>query len=296
MPPARFSAIAGLLACCIAFNLAATGHGAQTYTGGTYLQDFNSLANATPPISWSNDNKLAGWYILNAGSIAGNNFRDTGTWSAAIAYNYGLGGGANATPWSFGNSSGDRALGSIESDNSGDRVLAMVLANNSGQRFNSFTLTYDGEQWRDGGSTSVTNKLVFDYAVTSSASLNSDPLAFLQANNTIGYTAMSALDFISPIAVGTGAGGALDGNSAANCVADITATVSSGFEWPAGDLLVLRWWSNNNNGSDHGMAIDNVRFVATPEPSGASLILLGLAALTRKRYKPMRVKNTVPHG
>ena len=48
--------------------------------------------------------------------------------------------------------------------------LGMRFTNNTGQTLASFTLTYDGEQWRDGGAaTPVAQSLLFSYKTTNGA-------------------------------------------------------------------------------------------------------------------------------
>jgi hypothetical protein len=95
-------------------------------------------------------------------------------------------------------------------------------------------------------------------------------------------TFVPAAAFTAPVNGGTAA--TLNGNLAANRVADITATVT-GISWAPGTDLWLRWsdiqaahGSPSVNDDDDGLAIDNVRFSAiTPEPTG--LMLLGAGAL-----------------
>lgn len=118
-------------------------------------------------------------------------------------------------------------------------------------------VTYDGEQWRNGGNTSP-HSLTFDYRVGPSVALT-DP----------GYTAESSLDFTGPIATATAA--ALDGNNPANRVAGIFAKVKVG-SWAPAEQLMLRWSDINDTGNDHGLAIDNFSFSAIPEPSSTAAI------------------------
>jgi hypothetical protein len=38
---------------------------AISYTGTTYTQDFDSLANSGATVAWTNDSTLAGWSLFN---------------------------------------------------------------------------------------------------------------------------------------------------------------------------------------------------------------------------------------
>ena len=67
----------------------------------------------------------------------------------------------------------------------------------------------------------------------------------------------------------------LDGNLAANRVADITHTVS-GINWAPGTQLWIRW---RDQFTHDGIAIDNVRFTATAVPEPSAFLLLASALL-----------------
>ncbi|HMN42437.1 MAG TPA: hypothetical protein PKE29_16475 [Phycisphaerales bacterium] len=270
---------------CVAGLIAAASSSAAiaqqvSYVSGTYTQDFDTLATSGTTNAWTNGTTVGaeGWYSV-FGSSSSNTTRDTGT-TAATVYRGETGSGTAGALYSFGvagaNALTDRALGALASG-SFENTLALVIRNDGSAAFDSFTLTFDGEQWRNGNNLTQ-QTLVFDYSVLSSAPV----LADLEAANITGYTAHSALDFTGPIATATA--GALDGNLAANRVAGITSTVSASV--PVGSYLVLRWWDNNDPGNDHALALDNIAFSATyvPTPGAPALLGLGgLAALRRRR-------------
>ena len=144
--------------------------------------------------------------------------------------------------------------------------IGFRISNNAGTTLTDFTLTYDGEQWRNGGS-GTANALRFAYSLTATTA---------DWTNAPGFTSVSALDFVAPV-VGTTAA-SVDGNSAGK-VAGITATVS-GLSWTPGTDLWLRWKDLSDPGADDGLGIDNLSFsanVSVPEPS--SMALFGLASV-----------------
>jgi hypothetical protein len=84
-------------------------------------------------------------------------------------------------------------------------------------------------------------------------------------------------DFTSPVASTTA--GAVDGNVAGR-VGNL-GLAATGLNWESGQTLWLRWSDRNDNGNDHGLAIDDLSFAVTPipEPGTWGLMLAGLAAV-----------------
>lgn len=258
--------------------LAGVANAAFLYNGGSYTQNFNALDGVDT--TWTNDTLLTGWYAFKTGSTGTGGTRDNTT-SAVTAYVLGSGSTNSGALFSFGSTSAtDRALGSTASGTPGDFVYALVLQNNTGSAFTSFTLGYNGEQWRDGGATTpVAQSLIFDYTVVTGTFATS----VLSASNTTGYTSPGAgWDFTSPVFTNTGAGAAVDGNVAGR-VNGLGGSRS--LTWNPGEYLVLRWWDDNNTGNDHGLAIDDLSFSATavPEPTTMGALALGLLALRRRK-------------
>jgi len=247
--------------------------GAISYTtsGGTIIESFDSLANAGTNVAWANDSTLPGWSLFRQDAALG---------SAAItAYNTGTGSSNTGSFYSFGASaSAERALGGVASGGayfgspaSGNVAgwVAVAIVNDTGGLLDEFDVEFDGEQWRNGGNTS-TQTMVLEYGFGASFSA------------VASWTAPGgAFDFTSPIASATA--GALDGNAPANRTADLGGAIGS-LSWADGDTLWIRWIENNDTGNDHGLAIDNFSFSATPEPATMSLLVIGgLAALRRRR-------------
>ncbi|HYD01269.1 MAG TPA: hypothetical protein VEB22_08590 [Phycisphaerales bacterium] len=245
------------------------------YSTGNYTQDFDSLPNSgsnTVTWAWSNNSTIPGWYNFS-GSSSSNTIRESTTTNSTAIHRVDAGTSTTGGLFSYGTlNATDRALGHIASG-SFESVTLLVIQNTNAFDLVSFTLSYDGEQWRN-ANTSV-NSLVFDFTVLNALPTGADVVA----SNVAGFTAVPALDFASPVIGGTAT--ALDGNLPANRTAGINATVNVTVQ--PGQYLVMRWWDNNDPGNDHGLAIDNVSFSAVPTPGAAALVGLGLLAAGRRR-------------
>ena len=251
--------------------------------GSAYTENFDGLPKDAPAgasietvytSGWQDDTttvagtrvSVPGWYLYHPLTPAENGFNDH--------QRLRFGPGANTGSfWAFGSSATvtDMALGSVGSatvaaDNT-PMFIALRLTNTTGVTLTSFTVTYDGEEWRDGQSAAA-ETLTFDYSTTAVAG---------DWFTTGVFVANSALNFTSPVFSGTVAtGAAVDGNTA-GLTAGITSTVN-GLSWAPGTDLWLRWSDNSLAGAaDDGLAIDNFRFSAVPEPSG--VLLMGISAM-----------------
>lgn len=237
----------------------------------TYSQSFDSLANSgSSAVAWTNDSTLQGWSLFNAAGAA-----ITG------GYLVGTGSANNGSFYSFGSAaSSDRALGGAGSGGAyfGSPLagavagyIALALTNDSGAAFDSFTINFDGEQWRNGGNTAAqAMTLQYGFGATFGAV-------------TTWTSAGTAFNWSSPVATASAA--AVNGNTT-GLVANVGGTVTT--NWASGDTLWVRWVENNDNANDHGLAIDNLSLSvsAVPEGDGLALALSGLAlmgTLARRR-------------
>lgn len=263
----RFGAsIISLCALAGAFNPL---HAAINYStaGGTISEDFDTLANTGTP-AWTNDSTLSGWSL----------FRQPAPGTAITTYATGTGSSNTGSFYSFGAASTtERALGGVASGGayygspaSGAIAgwMAVAILNDTGLELDEFDVEFDGEQWRNGGNTSA-QTMVLEFG-------------FGNTFDTVGsWTAPGGtFDFTSPTVGSTAA--ALDGNDGANRSADLGGVVSS-LNWADGDTLWIRWVEVNDTGNDHGMAVDNFSFSATPEPATLTLLGLGALAVMRRR-------------
>jgi hypothetical protein len=287
-----------LVACAFAagcFFVSTRSHAAVIYStpGSTYTQTFDSLPTAPTNVSiqattpWKDDDingvtatqvSIPGWYLYHplipTGGETGTNghqrFRiGTGSSNTGSFYGYGIA-GVNAVT--------DRALGDLGSTTlasnppgNQDMVTGLLLTNNNAYSLTEFTVTYTGEQWRQNGNT-VSDSIFLSY-------FNGDGTTF---DNGPAFTSLPTGTFTSPVVGAVAA--TLDGNAAANRITGITATVS-GIFWTPGTSLMIRWNDLQIAANDHGLAIDDVTFTATPEPGTVGLLLGAtlLSGLRRRR-------------
>lgn len=256
----------------------------------TYSQSFNTLPNTPENVSlgnspngWTNDTaapaagqfSIVGWHIFHALTPA------EGGADGHQRVRVGPGNNSTGSFYSFGPTGGnvDRALGVLASNTlgaaGGNQYWGMRLTNNTGQVLDTFTLGYDGEQWRDGGNaTPITETTTVQYSTTA-ASIQDTPA----------YTnAPATLNFVSPVFANTTSGAAVDGNGAGKTtIAPVSVT---GVNWQPGADLWIRWVDVNVAGNDHGMAIDAVSFSASvPEPTSATALLAAGAAFAARRRR-----------
>lgn len=192
-----------------------------------YSQNFDTLAVSGTGNIWTDDSTISGWYATRTLYNAG-----TGSSNTGALYSFGTG---TAT---------ERALGSVASGGTGTMYYGGRFVNDTGAAVTSLTVTYTGEQWRDGGNaTPVAQQIEFSYQISTTVT----------SLTTGTWTDVDLLDFVSPTFTATA--GALDGNAAAN-----RTTLSQTFavNIPAGFEIMIRWQDINNAGNDHGLAVDDL--------------------------------------
>ena len=192
-----------------------------SFTGTTYLQDFNSLTSAGGSASLP-----IGWLSSESGPSANTSYAaNTGGLNTGDTYSYGT--------------DADRAFGGLRSGSLVPTIGAKIQ-NNSGVLISSLAISYRGEQWRL-GSTGRNDRLDFQY------SLDATSLT------TGTWSDADGLDFIGPIS--SGATGAKDGNDPSNYV-EYNFTLN-GLSIPANSSFYIRWLDQDAAGADDGLSIDN---------------------------------------
>ena len=224
------------------FSLTAFGQSSTiTFGGGTYKQDFNTLATTGTANTWENNSTIPGWFL----------FRQPAPGTAITAYAAGTGSSNTGSFYSFGASgNSERALGGVGSGggyfgspSSGNVAgwIAVCFTKTSGSTINSATVGFDGEQWRNGGNTTA-QTMVFEYGF--GATFEAVPLWTAPGNN---------FDWTSIVNTGTSA--PIDGN-ATGLVAGRGGELTA-LNWANGQTIFFRWREVNDAGNDHGLAIDN---------------------------------------
>ena len=152
--------------------------------------------------------------------------------------------------------------------------IAVAVQNVTGGTLSQFTVSFNGEQWRNSGNPSLAQQtMVLEYGFGTT-------FAAVSSWTTPGGN----FDWASPVATATA--GAVDGN-AAGLVNNRGGTVT-GLSWADTDTLWIRWIERNDSDNDHGLAIDDFSITAVPEPTTwAGLIFGGLFCGTQviRRYR-----------
>ena len=237
--------------------------GQVSFSSGTYTQNFDGLAATTAASNtWSNNSTLTGWHLFNSAS------------SAITSYGAETGSSGNATYNSYGASSGgtERALGSqgsggaywgSPSSGSIGGWMAIQITNGSGGTLNSFTVGFDGEQWRkENNATAQTMVLEYGFGSTFA-----------------GVTTWTApggnFDWASPVTGATTAA-AVNGNVAG--LASSRGGTVTGLTWTTSQTLWIRWVERNDASNDHALAIDNFSFTASASATPSIAISNGTIA------------------
>jgi T5SS/PEP-CTERM-associated repeat protein len=230
-------------------------------SSGTYTQNFNSLERNGSTAEWRDNFTLDGWYA--AQTLAPTNITtyrvSNGSDSTGGLYDF----GAHSDP--------ERALGSLASNPTGDIAFGLSFSNDTPNTVSNFTVTYTGEQWRNGSQN--TNTLTFWYRL--SASALTDP----QPGTLTGWTEVTNLDFVSPL---TGGGGvSVDGNAPANRHT-FAGVLVPGLVLAPGQNVFFRWRDLNDPNEDQGLGVDDltVSFSPLPQITSATFTANGFVQIT----------------
>ncbi|MFM9051053.1 MAG: beta strand repeat-containing protein, partial [Bacteroidota bacterium] len=213
-----------------------------------YTQDFNGLPStgSTGMTGFG----LGPYYLstpaVNAANLNGWQHTSVGGTSVDVVFGIDNGGSSAGGVKSYGvTGSGNRALGSLATGSSVP-CFGAVFVNNTSGPLTTITLSYTGQQWRNGGS-GTPNNLSFSYAIGS------------QNISSGVFSTEASLGFQNPISGGSAVN--LDGTQPANQV-PVNSTITLNSNWMPGETLAIRWTDNNDAGNDEGMAIDDLSFSA----------------------------------
>lgn len=247
----------------IALSAAATP---VSYTGGSYSQNFNGLAGSFPlsyPSGWE------GFRYAGIGTV--------GQPLSLMVTNFSLDGRMNFARNPALNPS-DLALGAA-ADPFTSPVFGVQLINQSSTAFGSISLGGVGEEWNNGRSSAVVDRLVFEY------SFNASSVVDFSAT-WIALSSMDVVEVNNPDGFPT----QLDGNLPANR-SSLFGTIAAA--WSPGTTLSLRWRNNDDPDFDAFLAVDDFRLEATPVPEAtpiaASAVLASLVGWQIRRIRSRRI-------
>ena len=246
-----------------------------TVSMGSTSQNFDTLITGGTNQPWINDTTLTlddstlnGWSLFTYTNVAIGD------------YNAGAGGSNTGKFYSFGTGTNtERALGGVASANTyfgnpGPAAgavagyITFAATNNSPSTLGKFTLGFDGEQWRNGGSSNATpgvaQTMGFEYGFGAT---------FSEVGNWL--TPGGNFDWASPV-FGTVTAAAVDGNVAGRVSA--RGGTINGLSWATGETLWLRWIERNDANNDHGLAIDNFSLSWETAPPAKDLIWTPISA------------------
>ena len=205
--------------------------------GGTYTQDFNSLAP-----SGTSSTVPTGWHFLETGTNGNLTFAaGNGSSNAGDTYSYG------------GSGSAERAFGSLRS-NALIPCFGAQFTNNTGYPIHALKISYVGEQWRL-GTAGRADRLDFQLS-TNATDLGGGS-----------WTDYDLLDFSSPATSGTAR--ALDGNAAANRA--VLSHTITGLDIPNGSAFWVRWVDADVLDAHDGLAVDDFSLAPYTAPTAISL-------------------------
>lgn len=238
-----------------------------TTLGTPITENFDTLLTTGTANPWTDDTTLPGWFSqFSATPTNPTTYRaDSGGSNTGAIYSWGVAGTNPLT---------ERAFGSVSSGTPATIFNALKLTNNTGSTITSLDISFNGEQWRQGGCaptpcTPAAQKLDFQYQVAGAGVIT-------DANTpTTGWVDHDPLDFTTP-QPGTSTAAAIDGNAAANRTA-LSATVNVIVS--PGQEIWLRWMDVNDANNDHGLAIDDVS--VTPQGGGGGTPALSVSDVTQ---------------
>lgn len=223
--------------------------------GTPVTETFDGLQSTAATYTWTDNVTVPAAYSTQATYVAG-----TGTSTTGGLHSYGVA-GTNAVT--------ERALGTLGSGSAAP-FTAFRLTNGTGTTIGSLNVSYNGEQWRNGG-VATAQTISFQYQVANAGTITDANVP------STGWTSVPALNFTSPIFSVTA--GALDGNAPANRTA-IASLVTFGVPVAPGQEIWIRWQDIDDTGNDHGLAVDDLTVSANAVPAGPGTVQFSATSYT----------------
>ncbi len=219
-------------------------------SSGNYSQDFNSLSSSADS-AWSDNSTLLGWYASQrvGGAVTGYRI-SAGTITSSSIYSYGAA------------ADSDRALGSQAGGTPDEFAYGLRLLNDTPSVATNILVTFTGEQWRRLTGTG-TNTLTFSYFVGSNIT-SAD-----SAGTAYAWVPLYTLNFSTPNTAGGTS--SLVGNASTNRQT-VASLLLPDVQVGPGQELFLRWLDVNDNGTDHGLGLDDFSVTFTLESPTAPYI------------------------
>jgi hypothetical protein len=208
----------------------------------TLFEHFNTLSETGTQNTWEQNSTLKGWYAYRGNNtLPVTQYRaDDGSSNAGGLYSYG--------------NNSDRALGSLASGSTGTVTFGLRMKNLTPQTITSVHIKFTAEQWRV--ASTITNHLACYYKIKDEFNgLNADEIAGLDGFVPIPELTVASLKLN---ATATKLNGKSNDNRAAY-VATIFVV------WKPGQEIFLRWDDEDNTGSDHGLAMDDLQIYVSNE-------------------------------
>jgi CotH kinase protein/Lamin Tail Domain len=249
--------------------------------GKVYTQDFDALpdpgitsVNAANPVTIGGRTyALANPFDFAAATVAVGNTGGLGLgalagWygSAALAPKFGASDGDQTTGGivSFGlPGSANRALGLLATSSTGATAFGVRFINQTGRTLNYISLQFTGELWRQ---SDLPKTLSVEYRVDPTGGLPF-PTAFTGS--------LPALNVAFPTSGAAVGDRAVDGTAAIN-QSNLGCADQVIVDWPPGAALWLVWEMADSTGKAQGLAIDNLSFSASDQPSHPPGLSLGV--------------------
>lgn len=220
-----------------------------------------------------------GWYAATSGNKMPDGI-STVTWNTFNYFRIGNGSHSGSGFYNFGNgnpaaksmNSTYRSLGSLNDASNRSIMYGVLIENNTKHKITSLDVEYLGKVWRMGTSATAIDTLQFEYVVLTQPALIRQLRDRQKFIGEIRARSLTELDFVTPSALtemNYTPGLNTDGDDATNQTR-LSATLDLTLN--PGEVILLRWIDNDEQGDDQALAIDDLVVTATVEGQGIETI------------------------